>query len=97
MKLVVIMSVEACADVLERLYAEHRIPVFSEMNIAGFRLAEDAATPPGWFGGVFSKLTFAFVPGGKATELMDVIETYNRAHPSASPIRAFQMPVERAV
>ncbi|WP_456427273.1 hypothetical protein [Rhodocaloribacter sp.] len=101
MKLVIIMSVEQYAEVLERLYAEHRIPVFSETEVQGYRLDENVRTPLNWFGRahtpIYSKLTFAFVSDEKAAELIDAIDAYNREHDLGSPIRAFQMPVERSV
>ena len=101
MKLVVIMSVDAYADVLERVYAEHQIPVFSEMDIEGFRFDGDEDVEGNWFGSghspVYSKLTFAFVSEEQAAELMEAIAVVNREKDLASPIRAFQLAVEKSM
>ena len=101
MKMVLIMSVDAYASTLEKLYAEHQIPVFSEMDIQGFRLEETDVSRENWFGGthtaVYSKLTFAFVSDEKASELLTAVEDYNHRQSPASPIRAFQMQVERSI
>ena len=101
MKLVAIMSVDAYANVLERVYTEHRIPVFSEMDIQGFRLDDDADVEGNWFASghspVYSKLTFAFVSEEQAEELLTAIDEVNRKKGLESPIRAFQLAVEKAV
>jgi hypothetical protein len=101
MKLVVIMSVDAYADMLERVYTEHRIPVFSEMDIQGFRLEDDEDVEGNWFArghaSVYSKLTFAFVSETQAAELLEAIADLNSQKALSSPIRAFQLAVEKAM
>lgn len=102
MKLVAIMSLEQDADTLRQLYREHHIKIFSETDIRGYPLQEhhEARDLP-WFGRmhnpVYSELTFAFVEPEQADELLDAIVAYNDEHTSDHPIRAFLMPVERAV
>ena len=101
MKLVVIMSIDAYASILEKVYEEQQIPVYSEMDIKGFRLEGTDAVPTGWFGTthvpVYSKLTFAFVSDESADRLLEAIDRYNREQELANPIRVFQMKVERGL
>ena len=101
MKLVAIMSLEAYSGRLEKLYADHKVPVFSEFDIRGFRLEDTAIDKMDWFGHpkppLYSTLTFAFVPDEKAGELLDAIEGVNQDLDTSHPIRAFQMDVERSV
>lgn len=102
MKLVAIMSLDAYRDDLHRIYREHEVRVFSELDIRGYHHEESPPAPDvGWFGGTdtsaYSTLTWAFLPEEKATELLGAIEEYNDAHDLDHPVRAFQMPVDRSV
>jgi hypothetical protein len=101
MKLVVIMSLDTYAGDLEKIYAEHRVPVFSEADIRGFRLDNPVLGGRDWFSRphtpLYSTLTFAFVEAEKAHELLDAIEETNRTVATESPIRAFQLDVERSI
>jgi len=101
MKLVVIMSVEAYAEALEKIYAAHRVPVFSEVDIRGYLGVDAGSVIENWFGKahapVYSKLTFAFVSAGKADELLAAIEEFNSEKRPESPVRAFLLNVERHV
>ena len=101
MKLVVIMSLEAYAGDLEKIYTDHRVPVFSETEIKGFRLEDFGVGKRDWFSRphtpLYSILTFAFVDADKAGELLDAIDDANKTIASESPIRAFQLDVERSI
>lgn len=101
MKLVVIMSAAAGAAGLEKLYAEHRVPVYSETDIQGFRLEDTDLEERGWFGGghtpIYSKLTFAFVAENKAVELMAAIQALNETLAPEQTVSAFQMDVEKSI
>ena len=101
MKLVVIMSLDAYAGDLEKIYTDHRVPVFSEADIRGFRLDAGTVGSRDWFVSshtpLYSTLTFAFVDADKASELLDAIAEANRTLASESPIRAFQLDVEKAI
>jgi len=101
MKLVVIMSVDACAEALERIYADHHVPVFSEADIRGFHRDSRVPIKENWFGNtrspVYSKLTFAFLPAGKADELLGAISAFNEENHPDSPIRAFLLNVEKSI
>lgn len=101
MKLVVILSDATYSEDVEKICAEHRVAVFSEVEIQGFRLQDQAAELRSWFGGshaaVYSKLMFAFVAEEKASELLNAVDKYNRTESVVSPVRAFQMHVERNI
>ena len=102
MKLVAVMSLESYRDDLHRIYRDHQIRVFSEIDIEGYHHHQTPpATAVGWFGGAvppaYSTLTWAFLPEAQAGDLLDAIEQYNAANDLDHPVRAFQMPVDRAV
>ena len=100
MKLITIMSVAEYADVLEKLYEDHHVPVYSDLNVEGHRREDDEASRTSWFGRshtpIYSRLSFAFVPAAKADEMMETIAVFNQEHPDQRPLRAFQMNVEKS-
>lgn len=101
MKLLVIMSVEAYAPELRRLYVQHGLTVFSETDVEGYHRPDPDAHRTSWFGhdrgADYSKLTFALVPDDQADALLDALAAYNRdVHPER-PAHAFLMGVERTV
>lgn len=102
MKLVAVMSIDTYRDDLMRLYREHAIQVFSEIDIRGhYHEGESSASDIGWFGRsnhpAYSMLTWAFVSEDEAHAFMEAIATFNTTHDPDHPVRAFQMDVERAV
>ena len=102
MKLVAVMSLDAYRDDLHRIYRDHEIKVFSEIDIQGYHHSQTpTAASVGWFGrmnsAAYSTLTWAFLGEGQAADLLDAISDYNENHDLDHPVRAFQMPVDRAV
>lgn len=102
MKLVAVMSLDAYRDDLHRIYRDHEIKVFSELDIEGYHHSQTpTAAAVGWFGRMdtpaYSTLTWAFLGEGQATDLLGAIEDYNDTHDLDHPVRAFQMPVDHAV
>ncbi|WP_258096141.1 hypothetical protein [Salinibacter sp. 10B] len=102
MKLVAVMSLDAYRDDLHRIYREHAIRVFSELDIEGYHHSQTpSAAAIGWFGRsespAYSTLTWAFLAEEQAADLLDAIEHYNDTHNLDHPVRAFQMPVDKAV
>ena len=102
MKLVAVMSLDAYRDDLHRIYREHAIQVFSEIDIQGYYQKEPTkASDVGWFGRsnapAYSTLTWAFLADNQAADLMDAIVAFNDAHNLDNPVRAFEMPVDRAI
>ena len=102
MKLVAVMSIDTYRDALLRLYRDHAIRVFSEIDIRGhYHEPASTAADIGWFGRTshpaYSMLTWAFVDDDEAGAFMEAIATFNTTHDPDHPVRAFQMDVERAV
>ncbi len=104
MKLVALMSIEEYSKELKRLLVSHRIPVFSEMDILGFKTNGDHSVEENWFsaGGeyhIYSALFFVFVDEGKAEELFKAVDEHNHAHEGTDnhPFRAFQLNVEKSI
>jgi hypothetical protein len=102
MKLVAVMSLDSSRDALHRMYREHSIQVFSEIDIKGYHHTQtSSAADVGWFGRAthpaYSTLTWAFLPDGQATKLLDAISAFNEENDPKHPVRAFEMPVDRAV
>ena len=102
MKLVAVMSLEAYRDDLHRIYRDHQIRVFSEIDIEGYHHRQTPpATAVGWFAAsmspAYSTLTWAFLPETQAGDLLGAIERYNADNDLDHPVRAFQMPVDTAV
>ena len=102
MKLVAVMSLDAYRDDLHRIYRDHDIRIFSEIDIQGYHYQQTpAATEIGWFGHAshpaYSTLTWAFLPDEQAGPLLDAIDAFNTRNDPSHPVHAFQMPVDRAV
>jgi hypothetical protein len=103
MKLVAVMSLDAYRDDLHRLYRDCEVQVFSELAIEGYHRGQHPpAGAAGWFGqaaesSAYSTLTWAFLPENQAADLLEAIERYNETRDLDHPVRAFQMPVDKAV
>lgn len=101
MKLVVVMSLEACADDLRAVYQNLGIPIFSETDIRGFYHHEHLVDPSNWFGKLdapaYSRLAFAIVDDDQAELLLEAIRAHNETHGRAHPVRAFSLHVEQSV
>lgn len=104
MKLVALMSIEEYSKDLKKLLVSHRIPVFSEMDILGFKTNGEDSVEENWFsaGGeyhIYSALFFAFVGEEKAEELLEAVAEHNQAHEGTDnhPFRAFQLNVEKSL
>ncbi len=99
MKLLVVLSIEAHASGIRRLFSEHSVPVFSEAPISGFRLASSSAQTDNWFGNlheeIYSQLVFAFVEKAKAEELFTALQSFSAERSDEHPVRAFQLSVDK--
>lgn len=99
MKLIIVLSLEAMQKDLERLFNDQGVPVYSEVDIQGFRTSQTQAT--GWFGGknlgVYSLMQFAFVPESQASAFLEAVRAFNETQDEEHPVHAFQVPVEAFV
>lgn len=102
MKLIAILSIEDYHPDLGKIFKNLEIPVYSELDMTGFRSEKgNSQALQNWFAhkktGVFSKLSFAFVPENQAEALMKAIEVFNTEKSSKNPVHAFQLNVEKAI
>ncbi|PEN14322.1 hypothetical protein CRI94_04600 [Longibacter salinarum] len=102
MKLVAVMSLDSNREELHRMYREHSIQVFSEIDIRGYHHTQTpSAVDVGWFGHAshpaYSTLTWAFLPSDQAEHLLDAIAELNHETDPKHPVRAFEMPVDRSI
>ncbi|NJL12364.1 MAG: hypothetical protein HC913_04775 [Microscillaceae bacterium] len=102
MKLIAILSIEDYHPDLGKIFKNLEIPVYSEVEITGFRSEKgDSAALQNWFAhkktGVFSKLSFAFVEESQAEKLLKAVADFNALQPSANPVHAFQLQVDKFV
>lgn len=102
MKLVAVMSLDMYREELHRIYRDHSIQIFSEIDIEGYHHRQTPdATQIGWFGHAnhpaYSTLTWAFLNDEQADQLLDAIDAFNATNDPAHPVHAFKMPVDRAV
>jgi len=101
MKLLVVMSIEAHADAIRKLFIQHQVPVYSEAPINGFRLHSQEPQPDNWFAHrhvqVYSNLIFAFVQADKADELLEAVGSLSGKLGDQNPIRAFQLTVDKFI
>lgn len=102
MKLVIILSIEEYREKLHKIYRDHGVRIFSEMDIRGYPLSpKDGSAPFGWFTdsdpAVYSTAGFAFMGAAQAEELMDALADYTCEGEPDHPIHAFMLPVDRAV
>ena len=97
MKLLLLMSIEEYAGELRKIMHRHRVQVFSETNIVGFRL-EEQEIESSWFSGgdrgVYSHLFFSFIGQEHAKELMDAVDRYNRETDNPHPFHGYLLNVE---
>lgn len=98
MKLIVALGIEEHTPLLRRIFQEHRILIYSEAPIEGFRPALPETDPANWFAsrheGVYSRVVFSFVEDATARELIDAIRSHNAAAQLANPMHAFALTVD---
>ncbi|MGM0589405.1 MAG: hypothetical protein ACQETE_13365 [Bacteroidota bacterium] len=102
MKLIVLMSVEESSDVLEKLLVNHKVPVFSGLNVEGYKMTAREFENESWFSdkgmGVYSHVYFSFLDEKHADSVLSAIEDYNEhQEDSPNPLRGFQLDVERSI
>jgi hypothetical protein len=104
MKLVALMCIAEYSDALKKILVKENVPVFSEIDIDGFRMDTEKSLEENWFtatkrSSIYSSLYFAFVEEGKAQSLFNAVEEYNsnQEGDSLHPLRAFQLNVEKQI
>jgi hypothetical protein len=101
MKLIIVLGIKEFQEELNTVFKELMIPIFSKVDIEGFKTEDNTVDISNWFGqdenSDFSVMFFAFVPENKANMLMKVIEGLNLSKKRTRSFHAFQMPVEKFV
>ena len=101
MKLIAIFSIEELRDELTQLFKESQIPIFSELEVKGFKLSERGGELSNWFGShsqpVYSVLNFAFVDDSLTEGLLQRIKAINAGNENGRAIHAVQLNVEQYV
>lgn len=95
MKMVLLMYLEEDRGCVEGLLADHRVPVFSEMEVEGHR----PGTGPGWYGKTApyaSSMVVAVVPDDRADDLLSAVAACTGLEDARHPIHAYQLGVERS-
>lgn len=100
MKLIGLMCLENCSKQVRKLFEQHEVKVFSELDIRGY--APDKASNYGWWPGdhemrMYSSLCFAIVTKEKATEIMDAVEALVKQDATGHPVKAFVVDIERMI
>lgn len=102
MKLIAVLGIEEYKKKINRLFAEIKIPVFSEMEVKGYQnLGAALDGDSNWFSDhseyVYSVINFAFVPDNAADEILEKIKALNDQKAFERPLHAFQLDVEKYI
>jgi len=101
MKQVIILSPRAHETQIKTILKGLHIPVFSKIDMEGYRTQAEPIDVTNWFGAGkeadFAVMFFAFVPASCASDILTAIAKWNGEHEDQLPLHAFQMSVEQVV
>ena len=101
MKLIIVLGIKEIQEELNKVFKDMKIPIFSKVDIEGFKTEEKIADMSNWFGNHqesdFSVMFFAFVHEKDADTILKGINDLNLNKDRIRPFHAFQMPVEKFV
>ncbi|MEQ6122213.1 hypothetical protein [Reichenbachiella sp. MALMAid0571] len=101
MKLIIVLGIKEIQGELNKVFKEMKIPIFSKVDIEGFKTEENVADMSNWFGNHkesdFSVMFFTFVHTKDADAILKDINKLNLSKNRIRPFHAFQMPVEKFV
>ncbi len=102
MKFVIIQCVKAFQQELNQILESVKIDAYSEIDVEGFmKNAEGNNGFPNWFGSHKNPynymVSFTFLAGDKAEELLKKIEEFNATIEDINPINAYTVNVEKYV
>ncbi|PCJ26793.1 MAG: hypothetical protein COA97_05205 [Flavobacteriales bacterium] len=101
MKLIIVIGMHEHQDQLDKLFKESGIPIFSKVDVKGFKSGNKQADLSNWFGGGtdpnLSIMFFAFVPKQNAESILEKVKGFNSEENRIAPLHAFQLPVEKIV
>ncbi|WP_420579704.1 hypothetical protein [Reichenbachiella sp.] len=101
MKQVTILSIKDFEAELQAVLKGLEIPVFSKVNIDGYKNTRRSADLSNWFAGSirsdFSVMYFSFVNDDVANKILDAIQVWNAEMGSQNSMHAYLLPIERSV
>ena len=103
MKLVAILALKEYDEKLQKFLSSLEIPVFSEIDIKGFRSNEaDKSLTTNWFGkqhknALVSILNFAFLEKSQAGKVIEAISEFNENAQIDRPVHVYMLDVEKMV
>ena len=101
MKLIIVLGIKEIQGELNKVFKDMKIPIFSKVNVEGFKTEENIVDISNWFGNHkesdFSVMFFAFVNAKDANKILNGINQLNLNKDRIRPFHAFQMPVEKFV
>lgn len=103
MKLIAILALKEYEQELQKFLNSMEIPVFSEIEIKGFRSKKsDKSMTTNWFGSqqkssMFSILNFAFLESSQAKRVIDAVSEFNKNARIERPVHAYMLDVEKMV
>ena len=101
MKLLIVTCLKEYLADIARIFKQSNIDVFSTNEITGHRNSAPANLLEDWFasGGedADSMMAFTLTPSANAEKSIELIRIYNETLRVDFPVRAFIMPVEKAV
>jgi len=101
MKLIIVLGMVDHQKKLSKMFKDANIPIFSKIDVEGFKSAQKQVDMSNWFGGDensdMSTMFFAFVPKNNAEQIIKQVQGFNQNEDVISPLHAFQLPVEKFV
>jgi len=101
MKILIVTWLKEYLKDVARIFKQSNIDVFSTNEITGHRNSAAANLLEDWFasggGDADSMMIFTFTPAANAETGLELIKDHNKTTHADFPIRAFIMPVEKAV
>ena len=99
MKLLVIAAVQYFEKEIQQLLNQSEISIYSHMDISGHKKRGDKNLSDNWFAGgngdQESVLFFAFAEKKAVEKVMEQVNEFNAHLDTDSPVRAFQLQVEK--
>jgi len=101
MKLIAIMGLKQHKENIRRIFAEHDVQIYSEIEMAGH--TSDTIKQHGWWVfeqsdvEIYSTMYFSIVSEPRANEVMLHIKNLQKEKKPEHPPRAFQVAVEKLI
>lgn len=101
MKKIVVLIPKAYEEILSEIFSGLKVPVFSKMDIEGYKNSRHEVDVSNWFARGsdydFSVMFFAFVTEDIANKTLDAIALWNKENVNKNPMHAYMLSVERSI